>query len=240
VFSSRRIERKLEEDIAFRVLAAGNHPNFRTISDFRKIHLKTLEGLFEQVLQIALEAGALKLGRVALDGTKVKANASKHKAMSYDRIRDKEKALRGEVKHLLAQAEAADAEEDARYGKNSKGEELPPELERRQSRIQKIREAKKALEQRAREKAQAEGGDPKQAQPKDKDQYNFTDPESRIMKGADRFRAGLQRAGGRRTGAAADRRLCGDCGHQRQRATAADGYGGGAAEWTKAGPGTGR
>jgi transposase len=187
VFSSRRIERKLEEDIAFRVLAAGNHPNFRTISDFRKIHLKTLEGLFEQVLQIALEAGALKLGRVALDGTKVKANASKHKAMSYDRIRDKEKALRGEVKHLLAQAEAADAEEDARYGKNSKGEELPPELERRQSRIQKIREAKKALEQRAREKAEAEGGDPKQAQPKDKDQYNFTDPESRIMKGADGF-----------------------------------------------------
>ena len=88
VFSSRRIERRLEEDVAFRVLAAGNHPNFRTISDFRKIHLKTLEGLFEQVLQIALEAGALKIGRVALDGTKLKANASKHKAMSYDRTRE--------------------------------------------------------------------------------------------------------------------------------------------------------
>ena len=89
VFSSRRIERRLEEDVAFRVLAAGNHPNFRTISDFRKIHLKTLEGLFEQVLQIALEAGALKIGRVALDGTKLKANASKHKAMSYDRTQER-------------------------------------------------------------------------------------------------------------------------------------------------------
>ena len=96
VFSSRRIQRRLTEDIAFRVLAAGNEPNFRTISDFRKIHLKALEGLFEQVLQIALEAGAMKVGRVALDGTKVKANASKHKAMSYGRMQEKEKELRAE------------------------------------------------------------------------------------------------------------------------------------------------
>src|ERR1019366_1699992 len=81
VFSSRRIEKRLVEDIAFRILAAGNQPNFRTISDFRKIHLQTLAGMFEQVLKIALEAGAMKLGRVALDGTKIKANASKHKAM---------------------------------------------------------------------------------------------------------------------------------------------------------------
>src|SRR5918992_92064 len=187
VFSSRRIERRLVEDIAFRVLAAGNQPNFRTISDFRKIHLKTLEGLFEQVLKIALEAGAMKVGRVALDGTKVKANASKHKAMSYDRMLDKEKALKAEVKQLLLQAEAADAEEDARYGKNRTGDELPAELERRETRIRKIREAKRAIEQRARAKAEAEGSDPEQAQPKDKDQYNFTDPESRIMKGADGF-----------------------------------------------------
>jgi transposase len=187
VFSSRRIERRLAEDVAFRVLAAGNHPNFRTISDFRKLHLKTLEGLFEQVLQIALEAGAVTIGRVALDGTKMKANASKHKAMSYDRMLEKEKALRAEVKQLLSQAEAADAAEDARYGKSRKGDELPAELERRQSRIRKIREAKRALEQRARDKAEAEGKDPKQAQPKDKDQYNFTDPESRIMKAADGF-----------------------------------------------------
>src|SRR5215831_11596281 len=181
VFSSRRIERRLVEDIAFRVLAAGNPPNFR------RIHWKTLEGLFEQVLQIALEAGAMKVGRVALDGTKVKANASKHKAMSYDRMGEKQKQLKAEVKQLLAQAEAADAEEDARYGRDRSGDELPAELERRETRLQKIREAKRALEERARQKAAAEGGDPQQAKPKEKDQYNFTDPESRIMKGADGF-----------------------------------------------------
>lgn len=187
VFSSRRIERRLVEDIAFRVLAAGNQPNFRTISDFRKIHLKTLEGLFEQVLKIALEAGAMKVGRVALDGTKVKANASKHKAMSYDRMLEKEKQLKAEVKRLLEQAEAADAEGDARYGKDRTGDELPAELERRETRLKKIKEAKRAVEERARQKAAAEGKDPKQAAPKDKDQYNFSDPESRIMKGADGF-----------------------------------------------------
>ena len=100
------------EDIAFRVLAAGNDPEFRTISDFRKIHLEALEGLFEQVLEMALEAGAMRVGRVAMDGTKVKANASKHKAMSYDRMLEKRKQLKAEVKQLLAQAEAADAAED--------------------------------------------------------------------------------------------------------------------------------
>jgi transposase len=187
VFSSRRIERRLVEDIAFRVLAAGNQPNFRTISDFRKIHLVTLEGLFEQVLKIALEAGAMKVGRVAVDGTKVKANASKHKAMSYDRMLEKEKQLKAEVRQLLAQAEAADAAEDQQYGKDRRGDELPAELQRRETRIRKIREAKRAVEQRARDKAVAEGTDPRQARPKDKDQYNFTDPQSRIMKGADGF-----------------------------------------------------
>src|ERR1700686_2263438 len=187
VFSSRRIERRLVEDIAFRVLAADNQPNFRTISDFRKIHLKTLEGLFEQVLKIALEAGAMKVGRVALDGTKVKANASKHKAMSYDRMLEKEKQLKAEVKRLLEQAEAADAEEDALYGKDRTADELPAELERRETRLKKIKEAKRAVEERARQKAVAEGKDPKQFEPKDKDQYNFTDPQSRIMKSADGF-----------------------------------------------------
>ena len=186
VYSSRRIERRLVEDIAFRVLAADNQPNFRTLSDFRKIHLKTLEGLFEQVLQIALEAGAMKVGRVALDGTKIKANASKHKAMSYDRMREKEKQLRAEVKGMLEQAAAADAEEDRRYGKDRRGDELPAELARRETRLKKIREAKRTLEQRAREQAAA-GGDPQPAKPKDKDPYNFTDPESRIMRGADGF-----------------------------------------------------
>jgi len=187
VFSSRRIERRLVEDIAFRVLAAGNQPNFRTISDFRKIHLPTLAGLFEQVLQIALEAGALKVGRVAVDGTKVRANASKHKAMSYERMQEKEKDLKAEVKQLLEQAEAADAEEDKQYGRDRRGDELPAELQRRETRIRKIKEAKRAVEQRARDKAVAEGADPQQAKPKEKDQYNFTDPESRIMKGADGF-----------------------------------------------------
>jgi transposase len=187
VFSSRRIERRLVEDIAFRVLAADNQPNFRTISDFRKNHLKTLEGLFEQVLKIALEAGAMKVGRVALDGTKVKANASKHKAMSYDRMNEKEKDLKAEIKDLMAKAAAADAEEDARHGKDKRGDELPGELARRETRLNKILEAKRALEDREREKAAAKGNDPKQATPKDKEQYNFTDPESRIMKGADGF-----------------------------------------------------
>src|SRR6202050_240719 len=187
VFSSRRIERRLVEDIAFRVLAAGNQPNFRTISDFRKIHLVTLEGLFEQVLKIALEAGAMKVGRVAMDGTKVKANASRHKAMSYDRMPEKEKQLKAEVKQLLAQAEAADAAEDQQYGKDRRGDELPAELQRRETRIRKIQEAKRAIERRAHDKAAAEGVDPQQARPEDKDQYNFTDPQSRIMKGADGF-----------------------------------------------------
>jgi transposase len=187
IFSSRRIERALVEDIAFRILAAGNQPNFRTISDFRKLHLKTLAGLFEQVLKIALEAGARKLGRVVVDGTKIQANASKHKAMSYDRMREKEKQIRAEVKQLLEQAKATDSDEDARYGQDRRGDELPEELQRRESRLKKIREAKRALEARAREQAAAEGADPKTAAPKEKDQYNFTDPESRIMKGADGF-----------------------------------------------------
>jgi transposase len=187
VFSSRKIQQQLAENVAFRVLAAGNTPNFRTISDFRKLHLKSLEGLFEQVLKIALEAGAMKLGTVALDGTKVKANASKHKAMSHGRMCDKEQQLVAEVKELLAQAEATDAQEDAQYGSSRSGEELPVELERRETRLNKIREAKRALQQRAVDKAKAEGKPAEQAVPADKDQFNFTDSESRIMMGADGF-----------------------------------------------------
>jgi len=190
IFSSRKIQKRLIEDVAFRVLAAGNQPDFRTISDFRKIHHKALEGLFQQVLRLALKAGAIKLGRVALDGTKVKANASKHKAMSYRRMKDDERSLREEVRKLLAQAKAADEEEDARYGKDKSGDELPEELSRRETRLQKIREAKRALEERAREEAEEDGKseeEAKEAKPKDKAQYNFSDPESRIMKGADGF-----------------------------------------------------
>ncbi|RPJ82464.1 MAG: IS1182 family transposase [Acidobacteria bacterium] len=187
VYSARKIQQRLSEDVGFRVLAAGNAPDFRTISDFRKIHLATLEGLFEQVLKIVLETGAMKLGRVALDGTKVKANASKHKAMSYDRMKEQEKAIRAEVKTILARAEAADAEEDARYGKDQRGDELPEELQRRETRLKRIREAKRALEARARQKAEAEGKPPEEAKPEAKAQYNFTDPESRIMKSTEGF-----------------------------------------------------
>ena len=187
VFSSRRIEKRLVEDIGFRVLAAGNEPDFRTISDFRKLHLTALQGLFDQVLQIALQAGTMKLGRVMLDGSKVKANASKHKAMSYGRMQEEEKRIKEEVKRLLAEAEASDAEEDARYGRDRRGDELPAELARRETRLQKIQEAKRALEERAREQAKSKGQDGEQAKPEAKMQYNFTDPESRIMKAADGF-----------------------------------------------------
>ena len=189
VFSSRRIQKRLQEDIPFKVLAAGNEPDFRTISDFRKIHIGTLQGLFEQVLGMALEVGAVKVGRASLDGTKIKANASKHKAMSYGRMEEKQQQLKEEVKQLLEQAEAADEEEDRRHG-SQRGDELPEELRRRETRLAKIKLAKKVVEQRAREKAAAEGKsatEAKQAKPEDKDQYNFTDPESRIMKGADGF-----------------------------------------------------
>jgi transposase len=121
VFSSRRMQKKLSEDVGFRVLAAGNQPDFRTISDFRKQHLGALQGLFDQVLQIALQAGTRKLGRVVLDGSKVKANASKHKAMSYGRMQEEEKRLKDEVKRLLKQADATDEEEDRRYGRDQTG-----------------------------------------------------------------------------------------------------------------------
>ena len=187
VFSGRKIQQRIAEDIAFRVLAAGNEPDFRTISDFRKIHLETLKGFFEQVLKVALAAGAMKVGRVALDGTKIKANASKHKAMSYDRMKEQEKAIRAQVEELLARAEAADAEEDALYGKDKRGDELPEELQRRETRLKRIQEAKKAVEERAREKAQAVVKPDKAAKPEDKAQYNFTDPESRIMKSPEGF-----------------------------------------------------
>src|SRR6266699_1345249 len=187
VFSSRRIQKRLVEDVAFRVLAAGNQPDFRTISDFRKLHLQALEELFQQVLRLVLEVGALKLGRVALDGSKVKANASKHKAMSYGRMEETEKRLRKEVQELLKRAEAVDEEEDKRYGRERQDEELPEELQRRETRIARIQEAKKVLEERAREKAASEGKDSQEAKPELKTQYNFTDPESRIMKGPDGF-----------------------------------------------------
>jgi transposase len=188
VFSSRKLEKRLVEDVAFRVLAAGNEPDFRTISEFRRIHLKRLEGLFEQVLRLALQLGAMKLGRVAIDGSKIKANASKHKAMSYGRMQEDEKRLREESRRLLAEAEQIDKDEDKRYGRSSRGDELPANLARREQRLARIAEAKRELEERARTEAEEnKKPDADKARPEAKSQHNFTDPESRIMKGPDSF-----------------------------------------------------
>ena len=187
VFSSRRIQHRLLEDIPFRVLAAGNEPDFRTIADFRKTHLPALTGFFEQVLRLARELGAPQVGRVALDGSKIKANASKHKAMSYGRMGEKQRQLRAEVKALLAQAEATDVAEDAEDGADRRGVELPAELQRRESRLARIREAKRALEARAKDEAVTAGKPAESAKADSKAQYTFTDPESRIMKGPDGF-----------------------------------------------------
>jgi len=177
--SSRRIAKRLEEDIGFRVLAANNTPDFRTISDFRKEHLAALSALFLEVLKLCRRAGLVKLGHVAIDGTKVKANASKHKAMSYRRMKEEEARLSGEIAELLKRAEATDAEEDRRYGRGRRGDELPRELAVRESRLLKIRQARAALEAEAR--AEAERGGKGTGVPEDRAQRNFTDPESRIM-----------------------------------------------------------
>ena len=128
VYSSRRIQKRCERDAAFRAIVGSEVPDFRTISDFRKIHLKALSGLFAQALKLCREAGLVKLGHVALDGTKIKANASRHKAMSYGRMGEEEERLRGEIAEMLRQAEAADEEEDRRYGRGRRGHELPAEL----------------------------------------------------------------------------------------------------------------
>jgi len=183
VASSRKIEKRLCEDIAFRVLSANNTPDFRTISDFRKDHLKALAGLFLQVLRLCQKAGLVKLGHVALDGTKIKANASKHKAMSYKRMKEEEARLEAEVVELMKKAEAVDEEEDHRYGKDKRGDELPKELAFRESRLKKIREAKEALEEEAKREAGAAASANKKhtGVPDDKAQRNFTDPESHIM-----------------------------------------------------------
>ena len=200
VASSRRIALRLHEDIAFRVLAANNSPDFRTISDFRKDHLGALAGLFLQVLELCRKAGLVKLGHVALDGTKVRANASKHKAMSYGRMKEKEGQLAAEVAELLRRAGEVDDDEDRRYGKDERGDELPEELAFRESRLRRIREAKAALEAEAlaeAEQARAEGRN-HPGVPDDKAQRNFTDPDSRIMPGPGRagLPAVLQLSGG--------------------------------------------
>jgi len=191
VYSSRKLARACAEDVAFRVLCAGSLPDFRTISDFRKRHLAALSGLFLQMLLLCRKAGLVTLGHVAIDGTKIRANASKHKAMSYGRMQEEEERLQAEIDVLLKQSAAEDAAEDARYGTERRGDELPEELAHRQSRLVKIREAKAALEAEAREAArqEADAGSAETLEgvaPEAKAQRNFTDPESRIMLGSDK------------------------------------------------------
>jgi transposase len=207
--SSRKIERKTHEDVAFRVISGGEHPDHTRVSEFRRVHLKALAQVFVQVLKLCQKAGLVKLGVVALDGTKVKANASKHKAMSYDRMQKEEQRLGEKVAELLAAAEKVDVAEDAEYGSSRKGDELPAELQRAQDRRKKLREAKEALEaeakQRNEEEEAAKDKDdlppgpretplPKhkvphtaEGKPTDKAQRNFTDPDSRIMKTGDGY-----------------------------------------------------
>ena len=203
VVSSRQIAKRLAEDVAFRVLASDNAPAHRTLREFRQLHGIELTQLFVQVVRVAAEAGLVKLGRLGIDGTKLRANASKHKAMSYGRMQTEEARLTAEIAALLKQAEATDAREDREFGTDRTGDELPAELRRRETRLTTIQAAKARLEARQREMDTAAGRSPddldppgkkrgptfKRAmgQPPAKAQDNFTDPESRIMKTGEGF-----------------------------------------------------
>ena len=193
VCSSRKIARSCEMDLAFRVLSGGQFPDFRTLADFRKAHLEAFRGLFLEVLRMCREAGLVRMGHLSLDGSKYQANASKHKAMSYGRIEEVEPQLEAEIKELLRRATEVDEAEDAEYGPEQRGDELPEELRRREGRLEKIREAKRRLEEWARgrgqERAEARGAGAEEvtaatarAVPQPKEQSNFTDSDSRIMK----------------------------------------------------------
>lgn len=198
VFSSRKLARKLYEDVGFRILGAGNFPSHRTISEFRMRHLPELKELFVAVARLARELGLVKLGTVALDGTKVKAHASKHKAMSYGRMKEQEQKLKAEIEALLERARQTDAQEDAQWGADQGEQQLPEELKRRHDRMAKIQAAKARLEERQVQADRDKGRHPDDGQrggdgagrpfkrgfgvPEDKAQDNFTDPQSRIMK----------------------------------------------------------
>lgn len=199
--SSRRIERALYEDVAMRVLSGNQQPDHWTIAAFRRRHLEALGELFVQTVKLARDAGLVRLGHVALDGTKIKANASRHQAMSYGRMKREEERLQQEIDRYFREAEAIDREEDRRYG-DRRGDELPPELADARRRLEVIRKAKAALEEEARRRAELEKGErpqgaadegkkrrcPKESkppEPPEKAQRNFTDPESRIMKSSE-------------------------------------------------------
>ena len=207
VYSSRRLAQACEERLDFMAVTALNTPDFRTISEFRRRHLVALAGLFEQVLMLCRKAGLVQLGHVALDGTKVKANASKHKSMSYGRMTKAEPELAAEIAGWLEAAEAADAAEDAAFGADQRGDELPDWVADKQKRLEKVREAKAALEAEAKADAEEKAKQPKTYRggrkpktppggPKDSAQRNFTDPESRIMKAKDGFIQGYNAQAG--------------------------------------------
>lgn len=198
VYSSRRLARGCEERLDFMAVTALNKPDFRTISDFRSRHLAALAGLFEQVLVLCQKAGLVQLGHVAVDGTKVKANASKHKAMSYERMKKAEPKLKAEIAGWFEAAAAADAAEDAAFGADRRGDEMPDWVADKQKRLEKIRQAKAELEAEAKAEAEEKAKKPKKyrggrkpktlpGEPKAGAQRNFTDPESRIMKAKDGF-----------------------------------------------------
>ena len=206
VTSSREMERRCHTDVAFRWLSANAAPDYRSISRFRRRHLGAIDALFVQVLALCAEAGLVKLGRVALDGTKLRASASRHKAMSYDRMRPRIEELEAQVAAMLAEAEATDLAEDEEFGEDKRGDELPPELATKQGRLAKLRAAKEAIEAEARDKAAQKAQDKAKEQdateheaqaaaaaaaegatPPGRAQRNFTDPESRMMKTTDGF-----------------------------------------------------
>lgn len=211
IYSSRRIAKASVERADFMMIVAGDPPDFRTISEFRRRHLKGLAALFVQVLQLTEKAGLVKLGHVALDGTKIKANASKHKAMSYERMKKREAELAAEVDRWLKAAEAADAQEDRLYG-HKRGDEMPDWVADKTKRLEKIRQAKAELEAEAKAAAEAEmrrrgqaeaqrkaegrkkngrTPAPPNPEPDSKTQRNFTDPESRILKTKDGYIQGF-------------------------------------------------
>lgn len=198
IYSSRRISRACEERIDFMAVTAMNKPDFRTIATFRTRHLAALEALFKQVLKLCMQAGIVKLGHVALDGTKIKANASKHKAMSYERMLQREKELATEVARWFAEANAVDTNEDREHG-DRRGDEMPDWVKSKEKRLEKIREAKAALEAEAKAAAEEKkrgggsggsGGGDEDPKPKAKAQRNFTDPESRILNSGGAFLQG--------------------------------------------------
>ena len=192
-FSSRKIAAQVEDSIAFRVLAEGHEPSYRTICRFRETHLDEFNRLFVQVVEIACEAKLVKMGTLAIDGSKVKANASKHKAMSYERMQSEEKRLTEEIEKLTNTAKAQDEIDDATFGPDCRGDELPQEIRRREDRRETIRKGIKTLKERkvkeSKDKAEAAPDKPtdnqpapEEVEPEPKDQTNFTDPESRIMR----------------------------------------------------------